>query len=127
MQRFWRLRLALPLLMAMAAPCMALAAEPAPMATRSAVTLPNLTAEEPAPLPDSLEPPGLLAPDNVPDGKIHGEVSASVGTSGYREGSVFLTQQLPNGTSFAIAVDAAQISPGRNRHDRTAPPQPAAN
>ena len=127
MQRFRRLGLALPLLMAMATPCMVLAAEPAPMATRSAVALPNLAAAEPGPLPDSLAPPGLLAPDDVPDGKIHGMVSASVGTSGYREGSVALSQQSPNGTSFAIAVDAAQISPGRARRDRPAPAQPVAN
>ena len=121
-----RLGLALPLLIAMAAPCAALAADPGPMATRSAVALPNPTAAEPAPLPDSLEPPGLLAPDYVPDGKIHGMVSASVGTSGYREGAVALSQQLPNGTTWAIAVESAQISPGRVRRDR-APPQPTAN
>ncbi len=102
-----------------------LAAEPAPMATRAAIALPNPSGAEPAPLPESWGPQEFLAPD-APDGKVHGMVSASVGTNGYREGAVALSQQLPNGTTMAIAIDAAQIGPGRVHRDR-APSPPVAN
>jgi hypothetical protein len=125
MRRFRHIALALPLLMAAAAPGVALAADPGPMATRSVVALPNPAAAQPGPLPDTLAPPGLLGPE-APDGKIHGMVSASVGTHGYREGAIALSQQLPNGTTLAIAVDAAQIGGGRARHVH-GPAQPAEN
>jgi hypothetical protein len=123
MQRSLRLGLCLPLLMA--APCAALAAEPAPMATRPAVALPATPTAEPGPLPESWEPRDGLAPD-VPDGKVHGMVSAGVGTGGYREAAIALNGQLANGATVAIAIDAAQIRPGRVRRDR-APSPPAAN
>jgi hypothetical protein len=124
MQRSVRLGLGLPLLMAMAAPCAVLAAEPAPMATRSAIALPTTPAAEPAPLPESPTWVETVGPD-LPDGKIHGMVSVGVGTGGYREAAVALNGRLANGAEVAIAIDTVQMGAGRVRHGRTPQPQAA--
>ena len=127
--RFLCLGLALPLLMAASAP--ASAADTDPVATRPEAAQPYPTpAGEPGPLSQSFfaAPTGPMAP--VSDGKIHGMVSASVGTSGYREGAVAVAGPLGagplgNGGFFALAVDGAQIEAGRAPREKA--PTAAAN
>jgi len=122
--RIQALWLVLPLMLAGAAPAMA--ADTAPVVTRpiGAVPVPA-PAAEPSPLLEDFGPQWVeAAPPN--DGKIHGMVSGSVGTSGYREGAVALEGPLPNGGTVAIAVDASQIDYSRGRRDR-ASAQPSAN
>jgi len=122
--RFLCLGLALPLLMT--APAPASAADTDPVATRPEAAQPYPTpAGEPGPLSQSFfaAPTGPMAP--VSDGKIHGMVSASVGTSGYREGAVAVAGPLGNGGFFALAVDGAQIEAGRAPREKA--PTAAAN
>ncbi len=116
--------LALGLLTALAAP--ALAADPAPVSTWSAADAPAPT---PVAEPRALEEDRGAPPAEGPlrdDGKIHGSVSAGVGTHGYREGSVELNGPLPNGGFVALAVDASQMDSGRGeRRDHAVQPAPA--
>ena len=115
--RIQPLWLALPLMLASAAPALA-AADSAPIANRPIGAAPSpAPTVEPALLPEALDWQGADAAP-PPDGKIHGMVSASVGTNGYRQGSLALSGPLPNGGSIAIAVDAAQIDSGRGHRDR---------
>jgi hypothetical protein len=116
-QCFW---LALPLLMAGTAP--ALAADTDPVATRPAAAQPYPTpAGEPGPLSEAFDAP--MAPMVSPnDGKIHGMVSAGVGTSGYREGAVAVEGPLGDSGFFALAIDGAQIDSGRGGRDRASAP-----
>lgn len=120
LRSFW---LALTLLAA-GSTAPALAADTDPIVTHQAGALPPVPAAEPAPLGEAPGPGG--PPDGLPnDGKIHGMVSASVGTSGYRQGAVALQGPLPNGGFVVLSVDASQIDYGHGRRDRAVAPAPA--
>jgi hypothetical protein len=96
-----------------AAPALAQEASAGPISTAAASAPPTPVAQA-APqqigVVEDEDPAGPPLRDN----KIHGMVSAGVGTNGYREGSVFIDAPLPNGGDVAIAVDSTQSQYGRS-------------
>ena len=96
-----------------AAPALAQEEPAGPIATASASAPPTPSVQTAPQQIGAVEDEDPAGPP-VRDNKIHGMVSAGVGTNGYREGSVFVDAPLPNGGDVAIAVDSAQSQYGRS-------------
>lgn len=111
------LGLSLAVLALAAAPAWAQESAAGPMSTAAASPLPT-PAVQTAPQQIGLEQDEDPAGPPMRDGKIHGMVSAGVGTNGYRQGSVAIDAPLPNGGDVAIAVDSTQFQGRGHRSDR---------